>query len=269
LSGAFVRLAVLGDPLRHTRSPDLHRAGLVALGLEGESVALPTPAARLGERVSALARDGFRGCNVTAPLKQAILEHVPRVSPAAAAAHSVNTVGFEADGAWGDTTDGAGFVAWLAASGRSPAGARVHLLGAGGAARSLALALRAAGATVTASARRPAECADAWAGLGQVLAWRGDGEAAAITSCDVLVNATPLEAVDELTPVQSIPTRARVVDLRYGPEVTPWIRAWRARGGEGHDGLGLLVHQARLSLERWFGAPVPLAPLERAVGWPR
>ena len=264
-----MRLAVLGDPLHYTRSPELHRAGLAALGLAGESVALRTAPAELAERLDALARQGYRGCNLTMPLKQVALEHVPRVSAGAAAARSINTVGFEADGAWGDTTDGPGMVEWLASTGRPVAGDRVHLLGAGGAARSLALALREAGARVSASARRPLEAAAAWVGLGEVVAWRGRDEAACVAGCTVLVNATPLEAPAEIAPLDSLPARTLVVDLRYGPEPTPWIMAWRARGGEGFDGLGLLVHQARLSLGRWLGAPVPLAALERAVGWPR
>jgi len=264
-----VRLAVLGDPLRYTLSPKLHCAGLAALGLEGSSVALPTPVHALGERLATLARDGFRGCNVTVPLKQASLAHLSRVSPAAAAAQSVNTVGFEPDGAWGETTDGRGFVAWLAAIGRTVAGQHVHLLGAGGAARSLALALHDAGARISASARRPADSTTAWTGLGDVVAWGSAAEATAIGAAAVLVNATPLEAPGDLVPIARIPASALIVDLRYGPELTPWIAAWRARGGEGHDGLGMLVHQARLSLEHWFGAAVPVAPLEQAVGWPR
>ncbi len=264
-----MRLAVLGDPLRYTRSPDLHRAGLAAAGVAGDSVALPTPAHQLGERLAALAREGFLGCSVTVPLKHACLAHLTRVSAAAAAALSVNTIGFGADGTWGDTTDGTGFVAWLVALGRSVARDRVHLLGVGGAARSLALALKAAGATVSASARQPAQAATTWADLGRIVAWGSESEAAAVAACSVLVNATPLESPSDLVAMGSIPAPTLVVDLRYGPAPTPWIEAWRERRGEGYDGLGLLVHQARLSLERWLGVPVPLAPLERAVGWPR
>ena len=264
-----MRLAVLGDPLRYTLSPQLHRAGLEALGIEGDSVALPTPAAELGARLEHLAREGLRGCNLTVPLKEAVLAHVPRISAASGAAQSVNTVGFEADGAWGDTTDGPGFIEWLTSIGRPVAGDRVHLLGAGGAARSLALSLGAAGASVTASARQPERAAVAWRGLGSVCAWGGREEAAALADATVIVNATPLEAVGELASFDAWSPRAVVVDLRYGPELTPWIAAWRSRGGEGYDGLGLLIHQARLSLGRWLNVPVPLAPLEGAVGWPR
>ena len=264
-----MRLAVLGDPLRYTRSPDLHRSGLRAAGFEGDSVALPTVLAEMGQRLEALAGEGFRGCNITVPLKEAAIEFVPRISPASAAARSVNTVGFEADGAWGDTTDGPGFTEWLASAGRPVAGDRVHLLGAGGAARSLALALGAAGAKVTASARTPARVAGRWNGLGRLVTWGSSEESGALADATVIVNASPLDTASELAAFDRIPARALLVDLRYGPEVTPWILAWRARGGEGYDGLGLLIHQARLSLTLWLNVPVPLAPLERAVGWPR
>jgi shikimate dehydrogenase len=136
-----MKLAVLGDPLRYTRSPDLHRAGLEAAGLAGESSAIRTPLAELGARLDALAAAGWRGVNLTHPLKEAALELLPRLSDASRRARAVNTVGFEDGGAWGDTTDGAGFVDLLRWRGRDPAAERVVLLGAGGAARGLALAL--------------------------------------------------------------------------------------------------------------------------------
>ena len=269
MSAAFVRLAVLGDPLRYTRSPELHRAGLAALGLEGESEALPTPALGLAERMRDLERRGCLGCNLTAPHKERALDCVGRVSEASRKARSINTVGFAPAGAWGDTTDGAGFLAWLGRLGRTPARERVHLLGAGGAARSLALALRGAGAAVTASAREPASASERWSGLGSVIGWRSAGEAEAISACTVLIHATPLEDPKAILDPEGIPAFALAVDLRYGPEPTPWVRAARAAGRDAHDGLGLLVHQARASLALWLGRPVPLEPLERAVGWTR
>ena len=147
---------VIGDPVAHSKSPLIHRFWLEKAGIEGDyrttRVEGPGLSAYLAQR---RADPDWRGCNVTVPHKHAILEFVPRVSPAAQAARSVNTVGFESDGAWGDTTDGLGMVEWLDYLGWSVAGGRVHLLGAGGAARSLALALRDAGAFVSASARRP------------------------------------------------------------------------------------------------------------------
>ena len=102
-----------------------------------------------------------------------------------------------------------------------------------------------------------------------MIGWRSAEEAEAIAGCSVLVQATPLDDPKAILDPERIPASALAVDLRYGPEPTPWVRAARAVGRDAHDGLGLLVHQARASLVLWLGRPVPLEPLERAVGWTR
>ncbi len=265
MSAAPVRLAVLGDPLTYTRSPDLHRAALAALGLEGDSRAIRVTIERLGECLATLRGEGVRGCNLTMPLKQAALEHAGEVSEAAREARSVNTIGFEPGGTWGDTTDGPGFVAWLRDLGLEVTGLGVHLLAAGGAARSLAAALRDAGANVTASARDPVRAGEAWARWGRVVVWRSDAEDRCLAASAVVVNASPLDDPEAIVPLERVARGAVVLDLKYGAEPTPLVRRARARGFESHDGLGLLVHQARLSLERWLGTPVPIEALERAV----
>lgn len=263
------KLAVLGDPLAYTRSPELHRAALAAFGLAGGSDAIRTPREALGDRLAELARAGYRGANLTHPLKEAVLASLTHVSEAARRARSVNTVGFGAGGTWGATTDGPGFVDLLRALGRAPASERVVLLGAGGAARSLALALAEAGATVTASARDPAAAAAALPGLErfECAAWRSPEEAAALARATLVVNATPLSGEEPPAPLDRVPGEAAIVDLVYGPEPTPWVRAARAEGRTAHDGLGLLVFQARRSLSLWLEREVPLEPLARAVGW--
>jgi shikimate dehydrogenase len=265
-----MRLAVLGDPLRLTRSPELHRAGLAALGIECDSHALRTPAILLGERLAELAAAGYRGVNLTYPLKEEALRHLATVSDDARIARSVNTVSFDPAGVRGDTTDGAGFVDLLRALEADPARERVLLLGAGGAARSLALALRRAGALVHASARNPQAAAGGWTEIGIApVAWRGEAEAKALAAATLIVNATPLVEGEGPLPPGRAPRDARLVDLVYAEGLTPWVAKARALGYQAWDGLGLLVHQARRSLELWTGRPVPVAPLAAAVGWPR
>ena len=269
---APVKLAVLGDPLVYTRSPELHRAGLDALGLAGESRAIRTSTAELGARLRELAEAGYRGVNLTHPLKPAALDHLGRVSASARRALSVNTVGFEPGLAWGETTDGAGFLDLLRSRGREPDAQRVVLLGAGGAARSLALALAAAGCRkIAASARRIEEVQERWHGIAPItlIGWRSEAEAAALAAASVVVNATPLAGENGAAPVDLLPRGALIVDLVYGPEITPWVRRARAAGLESYDGLGLLAFQARRSLALWTGREVPIPPLMRAVGWPR
>ena len=264
-----VRLAVLGEPLAFTLSPVLHRAGLEWLGLPGGSDALPTSPAGLGERLSGLAAEGYRGANVTHPLKEVVLPFLSRLTDEARRARSVNTVGFGPGGWWGASTDGPGFLDFLAAAGESRRLARTHLLGAGGAARSLAVALSAAGAEVTVSARDPRRAAPAWEAAcpARFVAWRSAEERLALGRATLVVNCTPLR--DEPAPLEQLGSGALIVDLVYESELTSWVVRARASGFEAHDGLGLLVFQARRSLALWTGREVPADPLARAVGWPR
>lgn len=267
-----VRLAVLGDPLAYTRSPDLHRAAGAALGIAVEAHALRTKLAELPERLESLARQGFTGCNVTHPLKEAARDAVARASLAAERARSVNTIVFQKEGWFGETTDGPGFVDLLRELHHEPERQRVVLLGAGGSARSLALALEWAGCrSVTVSSRRPEDSRFSWGqGLdSRFLGWRSDEEGDALAEATVVVNCTPLGTDEPPVALGSVNRGACLVDLVYGAEPTAWVRSARADGREAVDGLGLLVHQARRSLTLWFGREVPIEPLAAAVGWPR
>jgi shikimate dehydrogenase len=269
---APVRLAVLGDPLRYTRSPELHRAGAAALGFTCESVAIRTPAGDLPRTLARLAGEGYRGCNLTMPLKEPALACMRAATPVARRARSVNTVTFTAAGPEGDTTDGAGFVDLLASLDRDAARHRVVLLGAGGAARSLALAVLDAGGPAPRVISRHEPAPDeAWGGAlaARWCAWGSAAARAALADAEVVVNCTPLAGDEFPAPLAVLARGVLVVDLTYGETITPWVRDARAHGLEAVDGLGLLVHQGRHSLMRWFGREVPLAPLAAAVGWPR
>jgi shikimate dehydrogenase len=269
-----VKLAVLGFPLEFTLSPQLHRAGMEAIGLAAESAALPTLPAELADRLAALAAQGCLGVNVTTPLKEAVIAHLDRVSDDARRARSVNTVGFGPEGWWGETTDGTGFTDLLASLGRDPARERVMLFGAGAAARSLALALHACGCPgVVVSARHERRAHAAWEAIPgvSIVAAGGRDEEDLVDGggLTLAVNCTPLAEEWGPCPPDHLGRGVALVDLAYGPEPTAWVRAARALGMQAWDGLGLLVFQARRSLSLWAGCEVPLAPLAAAVGWPR
>ncbi|MCE9628342.1 MAG: shikimate dehydrogenase [Candidatus Eisenbacteria bacterium] len=263
-----LRLAVLGDPLRYTRSPDLHRAGALALGYACESVAIRTAPEELPATLARLEAEGYVGCNLTMPHKEAALALVREATPAAKRARSVNTISFRGSGLHGDTTDGIGFLDLLASLDRTPARDPVVLLGAGGSARSLAAALLDASAQVNVISRSEPAPGPAWTGS----AWHawGSGPAfEAIAQARVIVNCTPLSGDTAPLELQHVAQGSLLIDLTYGESLTPWVAQARSRGFEAVDGLGLLVHQARHSLSRWFGREVPFAPLAAAVGWPR
>lgn len=267
-----VQLAVLGDPLTYTLSPILHRAGCAALGIECESSAIPTPITELPARLEALAGRGLLGVNLTHPLKEHALDCVAKASVSAERARSVNTIVFREEGWWGETTDGPGLVDLLKSERYDVARARVVLLGAGGAARSLSVALHWAGCRdLTVSARRPKDAKFAWGeGLDErFLGWRSPEERDALAEATIVVNCTPLAGEEPPAPLERLSRTAFVIDLTYGPELTPWVKSARSLGMHAVDGLGLLVFQARRALTLWLGREVPLEPLMDAVGWPR
>jgi shikimate dehydrogenase len=267
--------AVIGDPVRHSLSPRLHNAAYAALGLDWVLVAFEVADGHAAAAIDAARALDLVGYAVTMPHKTAIAALCDDLSPDAAALRSVNTVTVLADGRIaGDSTDGAGFLRSLADAGVDPAGRTVLLLGAGGAARAVARSLGGAGAKVLVAARKP-EAATAAAALagGTAVDW-GERDAVAATAT-IIVNATPLGmgplgtgagAAGRLPFDEGVfgPGHA-VVDLVYHPIDTPLLRAAAARGAVTVSGLGMLVHQAALQVERWSGQPAPLAEMQTAV----
>lgn len=268
--------AVIGDPVRHSLSPRLHNAAYLALGLDWVFVAFEVPDGGAPAAISAARALDLAGYAVTMPHKTAIAALCDELSPDAAALRSVNTVTVLPDGrVAGDSTDGAGFLRSLADADVDPGGRSVLLLGAGGAARAVARSLGGAGARVAVAARNPA-AAEATAVLagGTAVAW-SDRDAVAATSA-IIVNATPLgmaahadgaggSADPVLFDEGVLGPQHAVVDLVYHPIVTPLLRAATEAGAVTISGLGMLVHQAALQVERWSTQPAPLAEMRAAV----
>jgi shikimate dehydrogenase len=222
------------------------------------------------EVVRALAKAGFAGANVTIPHKQAAFAVCDKVAPAALRAGAVNTLVFTQGAIEGSNTDGAGFLANLAAHGVSPTGPAL-VLGAGGAARAIGAALQDAGAAVTfcnRTAERAAEMAEA---LGaNTLPW-ADREAA-LKTFSLLVNTTSLGMVNH-PPLQMALDAAApelvVADIVYAPLETKLLADAKARGLKAVPGLGMLLHQAVPGFAAWFGVtPVVDDEIYRIVAAP-
>jgi shikimate dehydrogenase len=269
---ATTRVAgVIGDPVRHSLSPRLHNAAYRELGLDWVYVAFEVADGDAPAALDAVRSLNLVGLSVTMPHKTAVAERCDELSAAAAALRSVNTVTPNRTGGLaGDSTDGEGFLRSLAEAGVDTHGRTALVLGAGGAARAVVLALAGAGATVTVTARRPAaaEVAATLAG-GAALAWpdRADSAAAA----DIVVNATPVGMAGD--PALPLPANVLggghvVVDLVYEPRETPLLAAAAARGALPVGGLGMLVHQAALQVERWTGLAAPVVAMRTAVEAP-
>lgn len=262
--------AVIGDPVGHSLSPAIHNAAFAAVELDWVFVALPVPAGSGADAVRGAAALGMAGLSVTMPHKAAAARAVDLAGDAARLLGAVNCVSFDRGVAVGHNTDGAGFLDALRIDeGFDPAGATAVVLGAGGAARAVVLALAEAGAAavtvVNRTAERGAEAAALAGPVGRV------GLAEDVADADLVVNATPLGMRGGEQPDAS-PVRPEllgsgqlVVDLVYEPQVTPFLRAARERGAVAVGGVGMLVHQAAHAFRIWTGQEPPLGVMSAAV----
>ncbi|MBM3660610.1 MAG: shikimate dehydrogenase [Actinobacteria bacterium] len=260
-------VGVIGDPVSHSRSPAIHNAAFAALGLDFVYVALPVAAGRGRDAVAAVRTLGLAGLNVTMPHKADVAATCDELSPAAAALGSVNTVVNHDGHVVGDSTDGPGLVAALRELGVDPAGRRVLVLGAGGAARAIVDALGRVGGGVTVAARR-VEAGERAAALAPGAATVGfDDLDRAVVAADVVVNATPIGMQGEPPPFDpAILTDAQLVyDTVYHPSPTPLLAAAAARGIPCADGIGMLVHQAALAFVQWTGQAAPIEVMAAAA----
>lgn len=270
LRGSTRLAAVLGDPIAHSRSPQLVTAALAALGLDAVMVPMRVPAAALSDVVRALVAIDALGASVTVPHKQAVIACCAGLTERAARAGAVNSLRLAGGKVVGDNTDGAGLLADLAEHGVAVAGRAVVVLGAGGAARAVETALADAGARTVVVARRPA-AAD-WLPASQVRPWQPALIEAALADASLVVDATSAaldEAADEAlaaaVPLTALPAGATVVSLIYHRR-SALLRAAAARGLGAIDGRGMLMHQAALSIEAWCGVPAPLEVMRAALG---
>lgn len=267
--GPSTRVAgVIGDPVRHSLSPVLLNAAFRALDLDWVYVAFEVREGAAQAALDAMRTLDLAGLNATMPHKTAVAACCDDLTPDAEVLRSVNTVVPVGGGRLlGDSTDGEGFVQSLRDAGHDPGGRRVLLLGAGGAARAVALALGREGSAVTVAARRldAAAAAAALAPAGEPIAW---ADAAAVArEADLVVNATPLGMSGDGLPLDPGVFRSGhvVADLVYHPVDTPLLVAARRAGASTVDGLGMLVRQAALSLERWTGERAPVGVMRAAA----
>jgi 3-dehydroquinate dehydratase / shikimate dehydrogenase len=251
---------VVGNPVGHSRSPVMHNAGFGHFGMN--AVYLPLAASDAGDFVRFARAIGLAGASITAPFKVALMDEADDLDPLARRVGAINTL-IMRNGRWcGANTDVHGFSAPL--SGRiAMKGVRASILGAGGAARAVAVALGDMGAAVTVCARRPEaarEIADLAGGTVGDFPPRGG-------SWDVLVNAIPTgrDAGNE-SPIAGAPLDGEIVfDLVYAPASTRLLQDARAAGCMTIGGLEMLVAQAERQFELWTGQTPPPGLFQRAA----
>mgnify|MGYP002632624868 CR=1 FL=1 len=258
---SFIKAGVMGWPVAHSRSPSVHGFWLKTYGINGSYERLPVKPEDLAGALRALPEQGYAGVNLTVPHKEAAMTIVDEISLEGRRIGAVNTV-FVTDGGrlTATNTDGYGFLASLknAAPELDLKSGRVIVLGAGGAARAICVALQDAGAPEICIINRTNARAETLVhdlgGTSNVAPWAE--RAGYLKGANLLVNTTILGMKGQATldlDIRSLPPEATVADIVYVPLDTPLLAAARARGNTVVNGLGMLLFQAQPGFEGWFG----------------
>ena len=255
-----MRLAVLGHPVAHSRSPAMHNAALRELHLSGTYRAIDAPdEASVAAIAGAVRRGEIHGVNITMPHKAAAHRLVDELDELAARAGSVNTWFMDGDTLRGASTDISGLATVCERRG-IPSSLPVTVIGAGGAARAAAVAFSDRSVAVTSRKASAARAlVEACAIQASVLQWGSAMEGS------LVVNCTPLGMHGETLPPAVMESAAAVIDMAYGPVETPFIGFARANGLPHGDGIDVLAAQAGDSFSIWTGRPAPVEVMERAA----
>ncbi len=280
MDGQTQLVGLLGWPVAHSLSPAMHNAAFAALGLDWCYVPLPVPPGQVQAAVRGLVALGFRGANVTAPHKQAVLPWLDSVTPRAQQLGAVNTLLVEhTEGKsviCGDNTDEAGFLEALRRGGFEPErGGRAVVAGAGGAARAVVAGLLRSGMEEVVVLSRSLERGQE---LLSSLGGRKEARLRPFTQEDLLdstreaallVNATPVgsrpHVKETFWPEEAaVPGHLAVFDLVYNPPETRLLRQARAGGARAIGGLEMLVQQGALAFAAWTGRAAPTEVMRAA-----
>ena len=264
----FVLTGVMGWPVAHTRSPAIHNHWIAQYSLKGAYVQLPVQPQNLEAAICGLPALGFAGCNITVPHKVNAMQLMDTLHPAARRVAAINTVVVQADGSLlGMNNDGYGYIQSLRDAQpdwRGDAGPAL-VMGAGGAARAIVVALLDEGVPEVRLCNRTQEKAqalkDAFGDRVTVVPWADRNSAMA--GVRLLVNTTTQgmhgqPALD--VALDDLPAEALVSDAIYIPLETPLLAAARQRGHQTVNGLGMLLNQARPAFQAWFGVQPELTP---------
>lgn len=252
---------VIGSPVAHSKSPQLHRHWLASFGLRGFYIPMDVAHQDLEQVIRTLPKMGFVGVNVTVPHKEAVMSIADNITDRATLIGAANTLIFRKDGKiHADNTDGYGFIENLrtGAPNWDPKSGPALVLGAGGAARAVVASLLDAGVPeimLTNRTRVRAEkLKDDLGRRVRVIDWVQAGNA--IEDAVLVVNTTSLGMTgkpDLRVPLDGLTSRMTVTDLVYSPLKTGLLSAAEEAGCTTVDGLGMLLHQAVPAFERWFG----------------
>lgn len=274
------RLAVIGDPIAHSRSPQMHNPALRERGIEAQYIRVQVPQGRVAEAFKQFAASGFLGVNITIPHKFEALKAVDKIDPLARRLGAVNTLAIREGRLLGYNSDGPGFLRSVKESfGVGVEDLRVLILGAGGGAgRAVAVQSALVSCRELVLMNRTAAKAEALAAEVTSLCpqtavkctlWTDDTVMDVLPEIDLIVNATSIGMKggdSRLLPAQALQARHRVFDMVYRADGETLLLAdARKAGAKVVDGLTLLLHQGAISFEHWFGGSAPLEAMREGL----
>lgn len=283
VAGRFLppaRLAVIGDPIAHSRSPQMHNPALQAFGIDAQYVRVQVPVGHVAEAFWLFTKCGFLGVNITIPHKFEALDAVDVLDPLARQLGAVNTLAIRDGRLHGYNSDGPGFLRSVKESfGVEVKELRVLILGAGGGAgRAVAVQSALVGCPRLVLANRTASKAEALAAEVtslspdtdvKVISWNDEDVAAELPDVDLIVNATSLgmkPSDARFVPAAGLESRHLVFDMVYRAEGETLLLAdSRNARARTVDGLTLLLHQGAISFEHWFDRPAPLEAMRAGL----
>ena len=266
------KLCVIGDPVLHSKSPLIHNTMLAALGLDYVYLCQPVPRGQAEEWLRCAKFTGYAGFNATMPHKEVLFPLMDETDEDARLYRAVNTVCIKDGRVYGYNTDGRGFVRALEDLDTTPADRTVLLLGAGGAARAVALKLVQQGAGAVFVCNRTLEkaaalCAHDLLGRLEPAGFDSATLRRLAARADLVVNCTSLGMegtqgqFEDLSFLEALPTGTPVFDLIYAPAETELLRRARELGHPTANGLGMLVYQAVFALEHFTDTTIDAAAM--------
>ncbi len=270
-------VGVFGYPVKHSASPAMQNAAFRACGLDYLYLAFEVKPERLRDALLGLPALGICGANLTIPHKEKAVQYMNELSEEAASIGAINTVVIESGKLKGYNTDIEGFAKSLSEdAGFTPGGEKVVIFGAGGGSRAVLFALVLAGVSEVTIASKPLKQADRLAAeIAQkfpevkIKAIPFDSESIReeISSCSLLVNATPLGMKGEIpiSNTECLHEGLTVYDLIYTPASTSLLEEARGRGAKTINGLSMLVYQGAASFKLWTGKEPPVSIMKQAA----
>jgi len=265
-----MKYAIIGDPVTHSLSPQMHTAGFKAAGIDAEYNRIHVPKSDLKTGIEFLKENHYSGWNVTYPLKEEIIPLLDIVSPPALQIGAVNTVKVVKGLLHGYNTDGEGFWQSLSDKGFILNQKKVVILGAGGAAKAIAVVLAEKQVDMLILNRDQGKArglAEHVGRLGGSAAWGTLTAGTWLQEVDLLIQTTPVGMKGESLPfdLHGIRPSCWAVDLIYAPAITPFLRKAKQQGCETMNGLEMLLYQGVLAWKYWFNRQAPIAVMRRAL----